>query len=300
MKKSWIAGLVVLGAFGVWAESVTNGLDLQGGLISGHGYVPAGDNGLTFTNYGLRDLTISAGQLSGVDPENGAVITNAANLLSLKAESLTAVSNVTAGGSFVGDGSQLTNLNVNSFSGTLNASSLPASGVWNAAGMTITNASLAGDVTVQSLTVSTNLTVQGTISGNGAGLSNIAASGTDGSIQFNQTGQLAGAPNFFIHPATGKMAFHAREGNIFRVFKGDNAYARDMTYVLRRFDDTTTELCMFKDGVETIRLRGDGSIYASGTLEVGGLSLGGGETSGSTGWFVPEEGDLSMGTFTQQ
>ena len=57
---------------------------------------------------------------------------------------------------------------------------------------------------------------------------------------------------------------------------------------------------MLKDGVETIRLRGDGSIYATGALEVGGLSLGGGGTSGSTGWFIPEEGDLSMGSFTQQ
>jgi hypothetical protein len=299
MKKSWIAGLVVLGAFGVWAESVTNGLDLQGGLISGHGYVPAGDNGLAFTNFGIRDLTISAGQISGVDPETGDVITNSANLLSLKAESLTAVSNVTAGGSFVGDGSQLTNLNVNAFSGTLNASSLPGSGVWNAAGLTITNASLAGDVTVQSLTVSTNLTVQGTISGDGSGLSHLVAGGTDGSLQFNRNGQLEGNTNFFIHATTGKLAFNAQEGNIFRVFKSDSASVADMTYVLRRFEDTT-ELCMFKNGVETIRLRGDGSIYAAGALEVGGLSLGGGETSGSTGWFVPEEGDLSMGTFTQQ
>ncbi|MDD3276224.1 MAG: hypothetical protein PHP93_04130 [Kiritimatiellales bacterium] len=299
MKKSWIAGLVVLGAFGVWAETVTNGLDLQGGLISGHGYVPAGDNGLAFTNYGIRDLTLSAGQLSGVDPETGAVITNAANLLSLKAESLTAVSNVTAGGSFVGDGSRLTNLNVNSFSGTLNASSLPGSGVWDAAGLTITNASLAGDVTVQSLTVSTNLTVQGIISGDGSGLSHVAAGGTDGSLQFNRNGQLEGNTNFFIHATTGKLAFNAQGGNIFRTFRGNDPITGNMTFVLRSFEDTT-EVCMFNNGVETIRLRGDGSIYASGTVEVGGLSLGGGETSGSTGWFVPEEGDLSMGTFTQQ
>jgi len=159
MKKSWIAGLVVLGAFGVWAETVTNGLDLQGGLISGHGYVPAGDNGLAFTNYGLRDLTLSAGQLSGVDPETGVIITNSANLLSLKAESLTAVSNVTAGGSFVGDGSQLTNLNVNAFSGTLNASSLPTSGTWDASGMAISNATLQ-DV-IAELSTMTNLTVGG-------------------------------------------------------------------------------------------------------------------------------------------
>lgn len=299
MDMRRIAGWILLFAAGAWAESVTNNLDVQGGFVYNHGIINPGDAGLTFTNEGIRDITISAGQLSGIDPETGNVITNPANLLSIKAESLTTVSNVTAGGTFVGDGSGLTNLNAAKINGRIKVSNLPSSGTWNASGLIITNAQLAGNVTVNTLTVSTNLTVQGTISGNGSGLSSVAAGGENGSIQFNQNGQLAGNTNFFVHSETGKLAFYAREGNLFRAFKGTEVSETNMIYVLRRFEGTT-ELCMFKDGVETIRLRGDGSIYATGALEVGGLSLGGGGTSGSTGWFIPEEGDLSMGTFTQQ
>jgi hypothetical protein len=302
MKYNVLMGVAVGLAGMVLSETVTNNLNVQGGFIYNHGAVNPGDIGLTFTNEGIRDITVSAGQLSGVDPETGEVITNSANLLALKAESLTAVSNVTAGGRFSGDGSGLTNLNAESLSGTISTASLPNSGTWDASGLTIQNASLSGDVLVQgaSLNVSSNLTVQGTISGNGSGLSNVAAGGTDGSVQFNQNGQLAGNTNFFIHPETGKLAFYAQEGNLFRAFKGEpEVSGTNLIYVLRRFEGTT-ELCMFKNGVETIRLRGDGSIYATGALEVGGLSLGGGGTSGSTGWFIPEEGDLSMGTFTQQ
>lgn len=289
-----------IGGF-VFAESITNNLNLQTNLVVNSGNVPAGDMGLTFTNSAVRGILISAGQLSGIDPETGAVITNSANLLSLKAASLTTVSNIVAGGEFVGNGFSLTNLNADSLNGTISASSLPSGGTWNASGMTIQNANLSGDVHVEgdALTISTNLTVQGKISGDGSGLSEVAAGGAPGSIQFNDKGVLAGNTNFFIHAETGKLAFYAREGNLFRAFRGNEVSDENMIYVLRRFEDTT-ELCMLKDGVETIRLRGDGSIYATGALEVGGLSLGGGESSGSTGWFIPEEGDLSMGTFTQE
>jgi len=125
------------------------------------------------------------------------------------------------------------------------------------------------------------------------------AAGAPGSIQFNENGQLAGNTNLFIHAETGKLAFYAQEGNLFRAFKGGEVSDANMIYVLRRYEDTI-ELCLLQNGEQTVRLRGDGSIYASGTLNVGGLSLGGGETSGSTGWFIPEEGDLSMGPFTQE
>lgn len=149
MKKLWITGLAVVFAFGVRAETVTNNLDVQGGFIYNHGAINPADVGLTFTNAGVRDVTVSAGQLSGVDPETGAVITNSANLLPLKAQSLTAVSNIVAGGSFIGDGSGLTNVNVSSLNGTISASSLPTSGTWNAAGVTVSNLtvnSVAGNV----------------------------------------------------------------------------------------------------------------------------------------------------------
>lgn len=145
MKKQWITGLVVVFALGGWAETVTNNLDVQGGFIYNHGVINPGDIGMTFTNEGIRDVTVSAGQLSGVDPETGAVITNSANLLPLKAQSLTTASNIVAGGSFVGDGSQLSNLNASAISsGSIDAARLPTSGSWNAAGVTVSNLSVGG------------------------------------------------------------------------------------------------------------------------------------------------------------
>lgn len=308
MMKKPVAAAVVFSLAQCFAEeSSTNAaiktIDVRGGFIYNHGAINPGDLGLAFTNAGVRDVTVSAGQLSGIDPETGAAITNSANLLSLKAESVTTVSNITAGGTFVGDGSGLTDLKATAVSGVLPASALPVSGTWNASGVTIENASLSGTVHVagDSLTVSTNLTVQGVISGDGSGLSRVAAGGADGTIQFNQSGQLAGNTNYFIHPESGKLAFTANRGNLFRVFRRTGDFSEtNMTYVLRCYKDTT-ELCMFQNGEETIRIRGDGSIYAAGTLNVSGLSLGGGESSvGSVNWFIPEEGDLSMGTFTQQ
>jgi hypothetical protein len=48
------------------------------------------------------------------------------------------------GGAFIGNGSGLTNLNVNSFSGSISASSLPTSGVWNVSGMILSNMNVQG------------------------------------------------------------------------------------------------------------------------------------------------------------
>jgi len=147
MKKVGVLFVMFIGFFLFsGAESVTNNLDVQGGFIYNHGVVNPDDVGLTFTNAGIRDITISAGQLSGVDPETGLVITNSANLLSLKAESLETTGNITAGGSFIGDGSGLTNLNVNFLSGPIPASSLPTFGTWNASGVTITNLAVQGEL----------------------------------------------------------------------------------------------------------------------------------------------------------
>ncbi len=191
MKKYRVAGLSILFAAGVWAESVTNNLDIQGGFVYNHGAINPGDVGITFTNAGIRDVTVSVGQLSGVDPETGVVITNAANLLPLKAQSLTVVSNIAAGGVFVGNGSGLTNLNAGFFSGSLNASSLPTSGVWNASGVTITNAVMSGQASIKSLTVTSNLTVSGTLAGllNAGGniISNVGSMYVTGNANISNT-----------------------------------------------------------------------------------------------------------------
>jgi len=97
-------------------------IDVRGGFIYNHGAVNPDDVGLTFTNAGIRDITISAGQLSGVDPETGVVITNSANLLPLKAQSFETTGDVTAGGFFVGDGSKLTGLSVTNLVGDIDQS----------------------------------------------------------------------------------------------------------------------------------------------------------------------------------
>jgi len=142
--------------------------------------------------------------------------------------------------------------------------------------------------------VSSNLTVQGKIIGNASELTEVAAGGAEGSIQFNEDGILSGNTNFFIHAETEKLAFNASEGNVFRAYK-DSVLNENLIYVVRRFENTT-EICLLEDGEETLRLRGDGSIYATGALQVGGLSFNDTEID----WFIPEEGDLSMGTFTQE
>ncbi len=298
MKKVFVSGLMIGLVFGAQAESVTNNLNLNKGIVYNHGAVKPADSGLTFTNAGIRDVTISAGQLSGVDPEDGTIITNAANLLPLKAQSLTADGNVVAGGTFIGDGSGLTNLNVNALSGPISVSSLPASGTWDASGLTINNANLAGTINVSgdSLTISTNLTVQGTLSGDASGLTGLPAGGNSGELQFNDNGILSGNTNCFIHPETGKVAFNVPTDSTFmRAYRDKNDLSTNsIVYMVRRFDDTA-ELCLLNEGIETLRLRGDGSIYAAGSLDVGGLSV-----AGSTSWFIPEEGDLSMGSFTQE
>ena len=107
--------VVAMGGNGNGNGSGTNGAlktaDVRGGFIYNHGVINPDVVGMTFTNVGIRDVTVSAGQLSGVDPETGAVITNSANLLSLKAQSLETTGDMTAGGQFVGNGFGLTNLN---------------------------------------------------------------------------------------------------------------------------------------------------------------------------------------------
>jgi hypothetical protein len=272
MKTTAILVGAAVGLAGmVLSETVTNNLDVQGGFIYNHGAINPADVGLTFTNVGVRDVTVSAGQLSGVDPETGSVITNSANLLPLKAQSLTTVSNIVAGGTFVGNGSGLTNLNANSFSGVISASSLPTSGFWNASGVTITNVSLAGNVAVNSLTVATNLTVQGTISGDGSGLIGVTAGagGSDGSFQFNNNGVLSGDTNFFIHPTEHKPAFRSPSGNFFRGYNSETISDSNLIYSVRN-EDGTSVLRLRQNGEDSIRLSGDGTAYIKGNLQLDG------------------------------
>jgi len=107
MNRRLLSGWIMIGlSLGARAETVTNNFDMQSNLVINVGYVPAGDSGFSFTNEAIRGIAVSVGQLSGVDPETGNLITNTANLLPLKAQSLDVAGLIT------GDGSGLTNLQV--------------------------------------------------------------------------------------------------------------------------------------------------------------------------------------------
>ena len=247
-----------------------------------------------------RSRAVAAGQMVGVNPDDGSIITNAVHLLPLMARSLYAADVVDAG-YFVGDGSQIENIDAQSLQGFLSPTVMPSAGTWDASGLTIRNARLSGNVIVQgeALTVASNLVVQGSISGDGSGLSNLAA-GNSGELQFNKDGHLAANTNLFIHAETGKLAMRSVEGNLLRVYRNGVVDDGHLIFALREVGQTT-ELVMRRNGKETLRIAGDGSIKAAGSLEVGSLNVGsltvggGGESSR---WFIPEAGDLSMGEFT--
>jgi hypothetical protein len=104
-------------AAGSMANAATNNYNYGGqGFGYGHGAVMPPAN-MTFTNAGIRDVTVSAGQLSGVNPETGAALSGS-DLLPLKAQSLAVV-----GGTISGNGSGLNELNASAISsGTLSPS----------------------------------------------------------------------------------------------------------------------------------------------------------------------------------
>lgn len=249
--------------------------------------------GEDFGDAEYRGRAISVGQLVGIDPDDGTMITGTVYLLPLMARSLYAAGVVDAG-YFVGDGSQLENLDAQSLQGTISPTAMPAAGIWDASGLNIANARLSGDLQVEGeeLVIVSNLRVQGSISGDGSALDNIAA-GNDGDLQFNSAGRLAASNNIFVHEGTGRLVLRSVDGNLLHVYREGVVDDGNLVFVLRDSGDTV-ELVMRRDGEDTLRLGGDGSITAE-NLNVGSLSVGSGPSSG---WFIPEAGDLSMGEFT--
>ncbi len=283
------------------------GIDMLTNYVYNMAFLDMAATSNDFRDAEIAHHGISVGQLVGVNPETGQIITNAANLLSIMARSAYVAGTVDAG-EFVGDGSGLTNLNAGMVVGYLPVSSLPTSGVWNVSDLTLKNANFEGPLSVggQTLDIDSDLNVQGMLTGDASGLSNMPAAGLDGSLQFNSGGRLAGDTNYFIHAETGKIAFRAREGNLWRAYKRGEVLDRNLIYAVRDHEDTA-ELCLLTDGVEMIRLRGDGSAYIAGSLEVGGdVTFANGVTIdgesspyGSDNWYIPEAGDLSMGPYVE-
>lgn len=199
------------------------------------------------------------------------------------------------GGPISGNGSGLTNLNANFLSGSIPALRLPNSGTWNAAGVTIQNANLAGNVHVEgdALTLSTNLTVQGALTA-----ASISAAGSDGTIQFNQAGKLAGSDKLFIHQETGKPSLLAEEGNLLRVYKDGIVNGTNLIYSLRE-EGGDAVLRMFKNGQQTVQIMGDGTASFAGSLNVAGAVVCSSGTVGTNTWYIPQSGDLLMGAYIE-
>jgi hypothetical protein len=300
--------VLVMGLCWVVACAVTNaadnpvidetGINMGSNYVYNLGYLDVAAASNDFTDAEVAHNAISVGQLVGVNPETGQMVTNAVNLLPIMARSVFAAGEVNAGW-FAGNGGGLTNLNGGSIMGYIPIGSMPTSGVWNVSGLTFKDAHFEGPLSVggQTLEVGSDLNVQGKLSGDASGLSNVPAGGTDGSLQFNSEGRLVGNTNYFIHAETGKMSFHAKEGNLWRAYKRGVVSDETLAYVVRDYG-RTVELCLLTDGIENIRLRGDGTAYIAGDLKVGGdVTFANGITAGSNNWYIPESGDLSMGNY---
>jgi hypothetical protein len=110
-------------------EEVT--IDLEGGYIAQMGLIPAGDEGLEFTNEAIRHMAVSIGQLGGVNPQSGEIIVNDGNLLPLVAQELDVTGSAffytniyVAGdtfiyGAFYGSGAGISNIPMFSIQGSL-------------------------------------------------------------------------------------------------------------------------------------------------------------------------------------
>lgn len=289
MKKVYILMVWVVSVFSGFSESVTNDLDVQNGIIYGYGFVNSGDLGQAFTNEGVRDVLVSAGQLCGIDPETGSVITNNLNLLPVVVQSLIAVSNIMVSGCFEGDGSGLFNLPAAGLSGVLPVSVLPTSGIWDAGDMVITNATFEGATSV-CMDITSNLVVQGMISGDGSGLVNLAASGGEGELQFNRNGTLTGNTNYFIHPVANELAIRSQDRNIFSAYNDEDISDTNLIYALSN-EYGTPVLRLRKDGADRLVFSGDGSITFGGETRTNWPSAG-------SLTYVPQQGDISMGVYT--
>jgi hypothetical protein len=248
----------------------------------------------SLTAANVANVAVNAGQLSGWYAD-GTVITNVNDLLPLVVQSLTV--ETADGESVVLDANGIAAIDVSAGSFTfLDEEGEPVNTVtsWNDVierinWSSVSNVPPANVASIPSASIQKEQLA----------FDPVAAGGEEGSIQFNAAGQISGNTNYFMHADTGKLAFNCEGGNIFRAYKDGAVTETNLIYVVRRYEDTA-EVVLSQGGEEKIRLRGDGTMMVKGTLEVDALSLNGTGSEGTSGWFIPEEGDLSMGAFTQQ
>lgn len=136
-EKSLIKGLTVIMltvAGSIHAQKPTSpppSYDLEGGYIFNMGKVSPIDGETGFTNTSLRHMSISVGQLSGVDPQTGQYITNKYELVSFVTRQLDVTGtayfytnlyiagNIEAYGTISGDGTGITNISTSSLIGLI-------------------------------------------------------------------------------------------------------------------------------------------------------------------------------------
>jgi hypothetical protein len=100
------------------------GINLNGSYLYNLGFLELSKTEWDFTDRPVSGCAIGVGQLCGVDPETGNMITNAVDLLPLMARSLDVAGGVNAS-YFVGDASGLTNLYAGALIGTVPVDRLP-------------------------------------------------------------------------------------------------------------------------------------------------------------------------------
>lgn len=276
MKKTSsiiFAGLMVVA--GTQAQTVfTNGIDMAGSQMEGLGMIDASSY-TNLTLYDFRDSAVSIGQLMGLNPESGVQITREEDLVPYVGKIF-----------IVSDGT--TNFPV----------IVTADGI--SAPLIVVDDLLVGNKNVYSVLSNLESRVvaqeelaadmQDFVSEDG-----LVASGPEGAVQFNEAGQLAGTANLFIHPGENKAAFTATDGYLFRVYKNSIVASSNLIYSVREQNGRAV-VEFAENGLATISLGSDGNVHVAGNLTVeGSVSV-----TGSTQWYLPESGDLSMGTFTQE
>jgi hypothetical protein len=188
--------------------------------------------------------------------------------------------NLQLDGQLIADGSRITNLPVQAQVNALVAavSNSPASTIttnqiasWNSGG------SLAGSVQLSTgnVSITTNLTVQGTISGDGSGLTKVAAGGSNGQVQYNSNGTLAGYTNLFVHPVDGGLTVRERSGYFLRMYNSETLTDTNLIVSLRN-ESGTSVLRLRKNNQDNMVLKGDGSLTLQSNLTVRGNIIGNG------------------------
>ena len=286
--KKWMILAWVAAAMPLHAQlHAPDGVDVGGNYVYHVGFIDLAALTNDVADVDLAHMVVTLGQLCGVNPDTGELITEPINLLPVMLRSAYVDGEVDAG-LFTGDAAGLTNIPASRIVGILPASALPTGGVWNAGSIHIEQAG--------SMTIASDLVVGGLIHGDGSQLTGLPAGGNDGSLQFSEDGRLEGSTDYFIEPGTGRLAYLPESHHITRVYKGSEADDDKLIYSVRRYE-STAEVVLRNHDAETIRLRGDGNASISGTLEVGGLAVRGSTTSE---WYIPQSGDLSMGSFTRR